>query len=115
VPVNGEHKILGRHRSRAALVYLRQSTLVQVRQNTESTLRQYALADAAVRLGWAAADVEVIDTDLGLSGTSAAHREGYRTWSRGSASARSGRCSGWRCPGWPAPTPTWPSWRSWPG
>ncbi len=76
--MNGEHKILGRHRSRAALVYLRQSTLVQVRQNTESTLRQYALADAAVRLGWAAADVEVIDTDLGLSGTSAAHREGYR-------------------------------------
>jgi hypothetical protein len=55
-----------------------QSTLVQVREHTESTMRQYALADTAVRLGWAPRDVEVIDRDLGLSGTSAAHREGFR-------------------------------------
>src|SRR5258708_21236755 len=61
-----------------ALVYLRQSTLMQVREHTESTLRQYALADTAVALGWAARDVEVIDRDLGLSGTSAAHRQGFR-------------------------------------
>jgi excisionase family DNA binding protein len=78
VPVNGEYKITSGHRERPALVYLRQSSLVQVRENTESTMRQYALGDKAVELGWAAADVEVIDADLGLSGTSTLHREGYR-------------------------------------
>src|SRR2546429_411417 len=51
---------------------------MQVREHTESTLRQYALADTAIALGWAARDVEVIDRDLGLSGTSAAHRAGFR-------------------------------------
>ena len=76
--MNGEHKITGGHRARTALIYLRQSTLMQVREHTESTLRQYALADTAVALGWAPRDVEVIDRDLGLSGTSAAHREGFR-------------------------------------
>ncbi|WP_420497815.1 hypothetical protein [Parafrankia soli] len=76
--MNGEHKITSAHRRRAALVYLRQSTLVQVREHTESTLRQYALRDRAVELGWAAADVEVIDTDLGLSGASTRGREGFR-------------------------------------
>ena len=76
--MNGEHKITSGHRARTALVYLRQSTLVQVREHTESTMRQYALADVAVALGWAPRDVEVIDRDLGLSGTSAAHRQGFR-------------------------------------
>ena len=76
--MNGEHKITSGHRARTALVYLRQSTLVQVREHTESTMRQYALADTAVALGWAPRDVEVIDRDLGLSGTSAAHRQGFR-------------------------------------
>src|ERR1700748_3806200 len=60
------------------LIYLRQSTLMQVREHPEATLRQYALADTAVALGWAPRDVEVIDRDLGLSGTSAAHRAGFR-------------------------------------
>src|SRR5689334_6400031 len=51
---------------------------MQVREHTESTLRQYALADTAIAMGWAPRDVEVIDRDLGLSGTSAAHRAGFR-------------------------------------
>jgi len=76
--VNGEHKITSGHQARTALVYLRQSALVQVREHIESTMRQYALADTAVRLGWALRDVEVTDRDLGLSGTSAAHRQGFR-------------------------------------
>ena len=76
--MNGEHMITSGHRARTALVYLRQSTLVQVREHTESTMRRYALADVAVSLGWAPQDVEVIDRDLGLSGTSAAHRQGFR-------------------------------------
>jgi DNA invertase Pin-like site-specific DNA recombinase len=75
--VNGEHKIASGHRGRAALIYLRQSSMAQVREHTESTMRQYALADEAVRLGWARAHVEVIDTDLGMSGRWGVTREGF--------------------------------------
>jgi hypothetical protein len=55
--VNGEHKITSGHRGRAALIYLRQSSMAQVREHTESTMRQYGLAEEAVRLGWARPDV----------------------------------------------------------
>ena len=51
--MNGEHKITSRHRERTALVYLRQSSMAQVREHTESTMRQYGLAETAVGLGWA--------------------------------------------------------------
>ncbi|MBI2983525.1 MAG: recombinase, partial [Chloroflexi bacterium] len=67
-----ESKITSAHRSRLALVYVRQSTLAQVRFNTESTARQYALADHAVALGWERDRVLVLDGDLGRSGASAA-------------------------------------------
>ena len=76
--IRDEQKVTRAHLERTAIVYVRQSTLMQVREHTESTLRQYALADTAVALGWAARDVQVIDRDLGLSGTSAAHRAGFR-------------------------------------
>ncbi len=66
--MNGEHKITGSHRERAALIYLRQSSMAQVREHTESTRSQYALADKAAGLGWARTSIEVIDTDLGISG-----------------------------------------------
>ena len=51
--MNGEHKISSSHRERTALVYLRQSSMAQVRENTESTRSQYALADKAAALGQA--------------------------------------------------------------
>jgi hypothetical protein len=70
--------VTGSHLERAAIVYVRQSTLVQVREHTESTLRQYDLAAQAARLGWAGAAVEVIDADLGLSGRTASHRDGFK-------------------------------------
>ncbi len=76
--IRGESKVTRAHLERAAIVYVRQSTLVQVREHTESTLRQYDLAGQAARLGWAAADIEVIDADLGLSGRSASHRDGFK-------------------------------------
>ncbi|MGH9304280.1 MAG: recombinase family protein [Acidimicrobiales bacterium] len=76
--MRGAEKITSSHRDRTALIYLRQSSMAQVRENTESTARQYALADEAVRLGWAPRDVEVIDADLGLSGRSTQHRSGYK-------------------------------------
>jgi DNA invertase Pin-like site-specific DNA recombinase len=76
--LRGENKITASHRSRTCLVYVRQSTMAQVRGNTESTARQYGLAGEATRLGWAASDIEVIDTDLGLSGRSADNRIGFK-------------------------------------
>jgi DNA invertase Pin-like site-specific DNA recombinase len=76
--MRGAEKITADHRERTAIVYIRQSSLAQVRDNTESTARQYALADEAVRLGWARQAVEVIDADLGLSGRSADRRPGFK-------------------------------------
>ena len=76
--IRGEQKVTSAHRERAAIVYVRQSTLMQVREHTESTLRQYDLAGQAARLGWAGTAIEVIDADLGLSGRTASHRDGFK-------------------------------------
>lgn len=76
--MKGTEKITAGHRERIAIVYIRQSSMAQLRDNTESTARQYALADEAVRLGWVSQAVEVIDADLGLSGRSAEHRSGFK-------------------------------------
>ncbi len=59
-------KITAEHLVRDAIVYVRQSTAIQVAQNLESQRRQYGLAERARQLGWS--DVEVIDDDLGRSG-----------------------------------------------
>ena len=75
--MNSEHKITSSHRDRTAVIYLRQSSMAQVREHTESTMRQYGLAEEAVRLGWARADVLVIDTDLGVSGRWGVARAGF--------------------------------------
>jgi excisionase family DNA binding protein len=70
-------KITASHRSRDAYVYVRQSTLLQVRVHTESLARQYDLRQRAAALGWPAHQVVVIDEDLGRSGASAAGRPGF--------------------------------------
>lgn len=75
--MNGEAKITGVHRERLAVIYLRQSSMAQVRQHTESTMRQYALTEEAARLGWAPTEVVVIDTDLGVSGRWGVVRKGF--------------------------------------
>ena len=71
-------KIRPEHLARPALVYIRQSTLLQVHEHRESTERQYALVELAKKLGWDATQVEVIDEDLGQSGASAARRKGFQ-------------------------------------
>src|SRR2546428_941444 len=71
-------KITALHLKRNAYLYVRQSTVRQVFENTESTQRQYARRQRAVALGWPADRVIVIDTDLGLSGASAADRQGFQ-------------------------------------
>jgi DNA invertase Pin-like site-specific DNA recombinase len=65
------------HVTRPALVYVRQSTLMQVRANTASTTRQYHLAQRAQDLGWPAHLVVVIDQDQGRSGASRTGRDGF--------------------------------------
>jgi DNA invertase Pin-like site-specific DNA recombinase len=70
-------KVTAAHLSRDAYLYVRQSTLRQVFENTESTTRQYALRERAVALGWPVERVHVIDTDLGQSGATA-DREGFQ-------------------------------------
>jgi len=71
-------KVTASHLKRDAYLYVRQSTVRQVFENTESTKRQYALRDRAVALGWPAERVHVIDSDLGHSGASAVDREGFQ-------------------------------------
>jgi DNA invertase Pin-like site-specific DNA recombinase len=67
-------KIASEHLARGAFVYIRQSTSDQVLNNHESRRRQYALADRARALGWTG--IEVIDDDLGRSGSGIA-RPGF--------------------------------------
>jgi DNA invertase Pin-like site-specific DNA recombinase len=71
-------KVAARHLTRAAVLYVRQSTPRQVLENQESTRRQYALRERALALGWQADQVQTIDTDLGQSGASAADRAGFQ-------------------------------------
>jgi DNA invertase Pin-like site-specific DNA recombinase len=66
------------HLGRDAYVYVRQSTLRQMREHTESLNRQYELRERAVALGWDAHQVRVIDADLGRSGAEATAREGFK-------------------------------------
>ena len=77
--INDAHqKVQASHLKRNAYLYVRQSTLRQVFENTESTKRQYALRQRAVALGWPQERIIVIDSDLGQSGASSADREGFQ-------------------------------------
>jgi DNA invertase Pin-like site-specific DNA recombinase len=69
-------KITPEHLARKAIVYLRQSSEKQVRQNTESQRLQYDMAERIRGLGWQ--EVEVINSDLGTSAAiGAVYREGF--------------------------------------
>jgi DNA invertase Pin-like site-specific DNA recombinase/uncharacterized protein YndB with AHSA1/START domain/DNA-binding transcriptional MerR regulator len=74
----GLAKIQAYHRTRQAMVYVRQSRPQQVVEHVESTARQYALVDQAIALGWAPDRVVVIDEDQGQSGQSMATRFGFQ-------------------------------------
>lgn len=73
-----DSKVGAGHLRRQAYLYVRQSTLRQVVENTESTARQYELRRRAVALGWAEEQIVVIDSDQGQSGASAADRAGFQ-------------------------------------
>jgi len=71
-------KIRPDHRDRLALIYVRQSTPLQVREHTASAARQYDLAGRARDLGWPEPRIQVIDHDQGRSGTSTTGRDGFQ-------------------------------------
>lgn len=72
-------KVTAQHIQRCAYLYVRQSSLRQVLENTESTVRQYALRERAVALGWPIERIVVVDGDQGQSAASAADRAGFQT------------------------------------
>jgi DNA invertase Pin-like site-specific DNA recombinase len=70
--------VTAHHLNRKAIVYIRQSSPHQMLSNQESLRLQYALRQQALEMGWAEEQVEVIDHDLGQTGASIAHREGFK-------------------------------------
>ena len=77
-PLSRSELVTPRHLRRLALVYIRQSSPQQVLTNQESLRLQYALQQRARDLGWAAEQIEVIDTDLGLTAATATQRAGFQ-------------------------------------
>jgi DNA invertase Pin-like site-specific DNA recombinase len=71
-------KIRPDHLDRLAVIYVRQSTLFQVRENSGSTARQYDLVSRAEALGWTKSSIQVVDQDQGHSGSSSVGRDGFQ-------------------------------------
>src|SRR5439155_7986003 len=98
-------KIKPEHLARKAIVYLRQSSEKQVRQNKESQLLQYAVAERVRALGWK--QVEIINSDLGSSaGLASAQREGFERVLSLVALGEVGIVGSGNYRGYPAPTKT---------
>src|ERR1700685_4585130 len=77
-PITADERLTTTHRAKFAYVYVRQSSLNQVRQHQESTELQYRLVNRAVGLGWPHERVQVIDEDLGKSGAGSVERHGFQ-------------------------------------
>jgi DNA invertase Pin-like site-specific DNA recombinase len=79
MPINQNGtRIRAEHLERLAIVYVRQSTMIQVRENSGSTVRQYDLVQRAQELGWEVSSIQVIDQDQGQSGSSTIGRDGFQ-------------------------------------
>src|ERR1700688_3515619 len=73
-----DERLTTTHRAKLAYIYVRQSSVNQVRQHQESTELQYRLVDRAIGLGWPNERVQVIDEDLGKSGSGSVERQGFQ-------------------------------------
>ena len=73
----GTGKVTASHRSRDAIIYVRQSTFTQTQENTESLALQYELRRYATELGWGEDQISVIDDDLARSASSTDGRLGF--------------------------------------
>jgi DNA invertase Pin-like site-specific DNA recombinase len=78
-PIMLNPKIADHHLMRSACIYIRQSTMAQVRFNQESTERQYNLADQAKSLGWMPEQIRILDRDLAQSGELTTKRDDFKT------------------------------------
>ena len=83
-------KISSSHLARRATVYLRQSTMKQVLEHRESTLRQYGLRERALALGWGSEQIDVVDDDLAQSATTTEARDGFQRLAQDVAHGRIG-------------------------
>jgi len=86
----GSELVKPHHLQRRAVIYVRQSTPHQVLTNQESLRLQYALQHRAREFGWHEAEIDVIDSDLGMSGAAVDHRQGFKELVR-SGNARRNR------------------------
>ena len=77
--MNTSELITPHHLALKAIIYIRQSTLHQTLTNQESLKLQYALKQRACELGWQEHNIDIIDTDLGLTGAESKHREGFKS------------------------------------
>jgi len=73
----GSGKITAGHRSRDAVIYVRQSSFTQTQENTESLALQYELRQHAAELGWSDHQITVIDHDLARSAATTSGRLGF--------------------------------------
>ena len=71
--------VMSGHLEREANIYIRQSTLTQVREHLESLERQYELVERAKQLGWPLSRIVVVDEDLGRSGAESNTRQGFKS------------------------------------
>ena len=71
-------KIQSTHLQKPAYIYIRQSSMGQVRHHQESTERQYALKDKALQLGWSEDTIRILDGDLGVSGAQITGRKDFQ-------------------------------------
>ena len=76
--MNTNSFITNNHLIKKAIIYIRQSTMHQVLTHKESTKLQYDLKNKALQQGWPDKQIEIIDSDLGITGTSAENREGFK-------------------------------------
>jgi DNA invertase Pin-like site-specific DNA recombinase len=74
--IDESSKVTSKHLKRKAYLYIRQSSVRQVKEHQESTRRQYDLQRRAIALGWPEKEIVVIDDDLGQSAASSG-RSGF--------------------------------------
>ena len=73
-----DERVTTAHRAKLAYIYVRQSSVSQVRHHQESTQLQYRLVERAAGLGWPGERIQVIDEDLGKSGAGSVERHGFQ-------------------------------------
>ena len=76
--MNTSELVKPHHLDRKAIIYIRQSSAHQVLTNQESLKLQYALKQRAIDLGWLENSIEIIDADLGLTGSTTEGRHGFK-------------------------------------